>query len=171
MTSIHDCEYLLNLPKKVESNGNIKEAIVFNGAVPIRYSFTLVSLECSGITFQYDINQSEKNHFKLSLYLMYDDEKIGLFRVDYNGQHKNPEGIIATLPSKFHQYAGKWFTFNEPHIHYHVDGYKPLAWAVPLDEKFKIKELNDQSDVVGACLEFNDLINLQTKFLGNGLLL
>lgn len=96
---------------------------------------------------------------------MCDDMKIGLIRIDYNGQHINPEGISATLPDKFHKYAGKFFKYDEPHIHYYVDGYKGLAWALPLDsESFEIKRLNSQNDIVDSILNFNKLINLETKF-------
>lgn len=166
MISIEQCEYLLKLPKKVEIKGNLEEEITLQAAIPIKYSFTLIAPEDNEFSFLYVINQSEKNHFKLSLFLMHDDEKIGLTRIDFNGQHLNPEGITDNLPNKFHQYAGRFFKYDEPHVHYHVEGYKNLAWAIPLEnDPFKIKVLNNQNDIVDAFLEFNNLINLETKFL------
>ncbi|MBP9742060.1 MAG: hypothetical protein KBD37_01740 [Burkholderiales bacterium] len=166
MISIEQYEYLLKLPKKVELKGNLEEEVSFNTEIPMKNSFKLISPEDSEFSFIYVINQSEKNHYKLSLFLMHDDEKIGLIRIDFNGQHLNPESITENLPDKFHRYAGKFFKYDEPHIHYHIDGYKNLAWAIPLEnDPFKIKEINNQEDTVNAFCEFNSLINLQTKFL------
>jgi|SRR6185437_5448709 len=166
MISIEHSEYLLKIPKKVKLKGILEDQIEFQTNLPIQSYFILTSPEESEFSFLYDINQSSKNHFKLSLYLMCEDTKVGLLRVDYNGQHINPEGLIDTLPEKFHKYAGKFFEYDEPHIHYNVDGYKNLVWALPLEnDLFEVKSLNNQNDVVSAILHFNKLINLETKFL------
>lgn len=97
---------------------------------------------------------------------MDDETKIGLIRVDYSGQHKNPEIIKDNVPIMFHSYAGKYFNYNEHHIHYYVEGYKTsLDWALPLKvDRFPIKEIKNNSDILNAFYNFNKLINLQTIF-------
>ena len=70
-----------------------------------------------------------------------------MIRVDYNSGHRNPTTLSNLVPKKFHPYVGKYFTNDEHHVHYHVQGYKPLAWAIPLsDDTFEIKSLNAGAD-------------------------
>lgn len=158
-------DYLLRLSKQVEQKGKLSDEIILE-TVPMQHKFILASPDDDEFKFLYEINQSAKNLFKLTLFIMYDDEKMGLLRVDFVGQHLNPEGINEYLPERFHQYAGKFFKFDEHHIHYHVDGYKPMAWAIPiLHDEFKVKSINNQNDVTNAFLEFNQLINLKTNFV------
>ena len=63
-----------------------------------------------------------------------DETKMGLFRVDYNSGHNNPSELTDKVPQKFHPFVGKHFSINEHHVHYHVEGYKSLAWALPIAE-------------------------------------
>ncbi|WNY24387.1 hypothetical protein MmiHf6_17180 [Methanimicrococcus hongohii] len=49
------------------------------------------------------------------------------------------------------------------HIHYAVNGYKPLAWAIPLDsDDFPVKELAERDDYIKTLKAFFDKINLKT---------
>ncbi len=47
---------------------------------------------------------------------------------------------------------------EESHIHYFIEGYKPLAWAIPIikDESFSItnfKDYNDFDEILKAFYE------------------
>lgn len=173
MFTIEQAQHLLNLNKKVLQNDTLQELIAFDQSFPFTHQFTLLSPDDSDFTFLYDINQSTKNQFKLSLYLLDNDTKIGLLRVDYNGQHKNPEIINDKVPDFFHPYAGMFFDYQIHHIHYFVEGYKTtLDWALPLaDDNFPVKNIAASKDILDAFYRFNDIINLKTKFNINPLLL
>ena len=91
-------------------------------------------------------------------------EPHGLLRVDYNGRHENPPGESADLPGRFVPYIGARFPPDQPHIHYHVPGYKPLAWAVPLtDDKFPVKSVSDDAQIPSAIAAFGKFIALKTE--------
>ncbi|MFN4299870.1 MAG: DUF6978 family protein [Thermaurantimonas sp.] len=167
MFSIQQAQYLLELPKKVEMNGVLEDKIeIHQQPFPFTVRYTLISPDNTDFTFIYDITQSKKNHFKLTLYLLDDDTKIGLIRIDYNGQHKNPETITPKVPEIFHPFAGKFFDYHEHHIHYYVEGYKTtLDWALPLTEdSFPVKTISNNNDIEQAFFSFNKLIHLQTVF-------
>lgn len=116
------------------------------------------------------ITASGEKVVEISLHHQQSKTNIPLMRVDYSSTHVNPEEIIMDLPEKFHPYAGMFFTHNDHHIHYHVDGYKPLAWAIPIaDLEFPVKEIdNNQSlseQVSNVISSFADLINIQTSII------
>lgn len=88
----------------------------------------------------------------------------------------NPEFILPHLPEKFHPFAGKDFTDKEHHIHYYVDGYKPLAWAIPIiNDDFKIKEISEDVDFNSTfaeiIIQFAKTINIETAITINKQLL
>ncbi len=84
-------------------------------------------------------------------------------RVDFNGRHFNPVEIIETVPIIFKQFAGLWLDDYAGHIHYVVDGYKPLAWAIPLEvDDFPVKQLNGREDYTRTLNAFFQKINLKT---------
>ncbi len=86
-----------------------------------------------------------------------------MLRVDFNGRHLNPMGIIPTLPEIFRPFAGQWLDNYACHIHYVVNGYKPLAWAIPLElDEFPVKELNSREDYSQTLSAFFQKINLKT---------
>ena len=156
---------LIALPKKVVKNKELVDTVDFhlkNG----NERYLLVSEEDLDYSFLLDIKQSEKNRLKITLHFQENDAKIPLLRIDYNGQHSNPAEIIDTLPHRFRPYVGKWFNFDEHHIHYYVEGYKPLVWAIPLaDDDFPLKDVTDVNDIWKAATAFSDRINLQTKLI------
>lgn len=173
MFTTKQAQYLIQLPKKVEQNGHLADAITFTQPFPFTLRYTLISPDDADYLFLYDITQSTKNHFKLTLYLMEDESRIGLLRVDFNGQHKNPETITEKVPEIFHPFAGKFFDYHEHHIHYYVEGYKTtLDWAIPLDhDSFPVKSITKSDDIKEAFLQFNNIINLQTSFIIDPILL
>ena len=103
------------------------------------------------------------------------NENIGLLRVDYNSGHHNPEIARDDLPELFRPYIGKWFTNEESHVHYHVDGYKSLAWAVPIEAtNVQTKEIKDgemHANFINAIMEFAQMVNIETVIMVNPLLL
>lgn len=69
------------------------------------------------------------------------------------------------VPENMKPYAG--IKIIGSHIHYHVEGYKSAAWAIPIDEDpITIKEVK-QSDFSANLICILDylskMINLQTK--------
>ncbi len=97
---------------------------------------------------------------------MDDDTKIGILRVDFNGQHENPHTINDNVPDFLKPYVGMFFNYNEHHIHYFVEGYRTsLDWAIPLnDDNFPVKKISNSNDIIEVFLGFNKLINLITEF-------
>lgn len=85
MFTSEQAQLLLQMPKKVEQNGHLVDSLTFTQPFPFTLRFTLISPDDSDYVFLYDITQSTKNHFKLTLYLMEDESRIGLLRVDFNG--------------------------------------------------------------------------------------
>jgi len=173
MFTIEQATNLLKLTKKVLQNDTLQEVIAFDQSFPFSYRFILLSPDDEDFTFLYDINQSAKNQFKLTLYLLDNDTKIGLLRVDYSGQHKNPETITDRVPEIFRPYIGTFFDYHVPHIHYYVEGYKTtMDWALPLTkDNFPVKNISSSKDVLEAFYRFNEIIRLTTIFNINPLLL
>lgn len=173
MYTVEEAQALIRLAKKVNINGELQEHMQFDQPFPFRQRLFLTPPTEPDFLFLYETNQSSKNNFKLSLYFMDDETKIGLLRIDFNGQHINPQTLTDQVPDIFHPYVGRFFDYNCPHIHYYVEGYKTtLDWAIPLvDDAFPIKNINANSDVLTAFLSFNNLIHLETVFNINPLLI
>ncbi|MDR2581972.1 MAG: hypothetical protein LBC75_00645 [Fibromonadaceae bacterium] len=166
-----EVDYLLALPKRVKLHDILEDSITFDRPVLFQQKYKLGSPMDDNYTFLYEINQSPKVNLKLTLYLMDNETKIGLLRIDFNGQHQNPEEVIKDLPKDLLPFAGKLFDYNEPHIHYHVDGYKQMAWAKPAKGNFPVSDITSQDDIISAFYEFNTMIALETRFTINPILL
>ena len=169
-------EYLLKLPKKVVQNDMLLDKLIINQEFPFFARYELVSEKDDEYTFLWVIQQSKKNSIQVSFHHQENDSKTGLLRVDYNSGHTNPEIISEYVPEKFHPFAGKIISNKEHHIHYHVQGYKSLAWAIPLSEdEFKVKELNDGTDFNSTFTNilklFAKTVNIETEIIVNELLL
>lgn len=169
-------EYLLKLPKKVVQNDMLLDKLTIDQKFPFNARFELVSEKDDEFTFLWEINQSKKNSIRVSFHYQDNDSKTGLLRVDYNSGHKNPEVASEYLPEKFIPFVGKTFSNKEHHIHYHVQGYKSLAWAIPLSiNEFEIIELNDNADfnttLASVVKLFAKKVNIETKISINELLL
>ena len=173
--TVEQADYLLKLPKKILEGDDLLPQITINQKFPFQERFELLSEKDDEFSFLWEINQSAKNALKISLHIQENDSKVGLLRIDYNGGHVNPEIINEFVPKKFHQYAGKYFSNDEHHIHYHVSGYKTLAWAIPLvDDDFEIKTIakNDfNTSLKEIILLFAKTVNIETVITINTILL
>ena len=174
MIDFEKAQEMINCEKFVVVEGEHKEIISLNQTYPMNCRLELTT--CDGdISFIWDIKQSSKNTIRLSLHCMDEDSKLGLIRVDYNAGHINPETATDTLPECFKPYIAKKFTDDEHHVHYHVPGYKPLAWALPIeDSMLKVKSVSDkklESDIIDAIYSFAETINLKTTILIHPILL
>jgi hypothetical protein len=123
----------------------------------------LIAPEEPDYKFFIDVNPNKRIQFKLTLHGQEKYSNIGLLRIDYKGSHINPEHLLDTLPDFLRPYAGQEFR-REAHIHFYVEGYRPLAWAMPLKEhSFDVKELASEADYVAALTNFAKLLNVQSK--------
>lgn len=101
---------------------------------------------------------------RISLHHQDNTTQHGLLRVDYGGGHKNPEEIIDSLPERFHSFAGVRLDNHGGHIHYVVDGYKPLAWAIPLEvDDFPVKTIAGREHYPQTLQAFLAKINVKTE--------
>lgn len=168
-------QYLLNLPKKIVQYDTLLDKLTIDQKFPFYIRFELVSEKDDEVTFLWEIQQSKKNSVRVGFHYQENDSKIGLLRVDYNSGHKNPEEISEYVPEIFHPFAGKYFNCDEHHIHYHVQGYKSLAWAIPLTvDKFEIKKLDNGADFNSTFANiiklFAKAVNIETEIYVNELL-
>ncbi len=160
-----ELEILLKIPKDIIV-GDVKlEQLNVPDLSPFFMKYNLLS-DDGQFLFLLEVEQSAKQALKISLHVQDDESKIGLLRIDYRGKHKNPEIVNEYVPNLIKPYAGKLFKYEEHHIHYHVQGYPQLVWAVPLTvDSFSIKEITEFSSLRRAVLEFAELVNLRTKII------
>lgn len=169
MLTNQEADDLIALPKRIVAG---KKALAHTSLhLPGgRVKYRLRPASGDDISFLMEITQATKGPnrgLKISLHFQEDDEKIGLLRVDYFGQHKNPDEVTSHLPADLMPFAGKWFDYDEPHIHRYVQGYKNLAWAAPLkDDIFPHKQVTSRKDVYPVAQAFGARIQLQTQFRG-----
>lgn len=168
-------EYLIRLKKKVLQNDVTLEQLTINQEFLMHLRLELISDEDDEVSFLWEITQSSKNTIRISLHFQEDESKIGLLRVDYNSGHRNPEAASDTLPQRFLPFVGKWFSNEESHVHYHVEGYKSLAWAIPIEESGmttkEIADIDTNVKLSAAIQECAKIINLETVLTINTLLL
>lgn len=159
-----EAQNLIEIPKKIFKDNSIIEKIALPNKNKVQFTLHPED-EAKKDTFLLSINKSDKNDLKLTLHFQEGEFKIGLLRIDYNSRHFNPSNILITLPDKFKKYAGKSFNYGEHHMHYYVEGYKPLSWAIPLfDDDFSIKKLNNANNVFDVIECFAKKIYLTTEF-------
>lgn len=163
MITQQQADYLLGLPKHIVEGGEVLERKMYTFSFPIDDKIYMASKADDEFTFFLEITQSPKKNLRLTLHFQEEDASIGLLRVDFNGRHKNPEIENDNVPDIFKSYAGRWL--EENHIHYFVEGYKPLAWAIPLnvDNTFSVKEFTDTRELGNIFRVFGNKINLQTS--------
>ncbi len=165
--------YLIQLEKKILIDSIVLNAYTINQSFPYNLRFELTSEDDEDFAFLWVINQSSKARIKLSLHYQENETYVGLLRIDFNASgHHNPEKATESLPSKFLPYIGKTFKESEPHVHYHVNDYKTLAWAIPLSDICFIPEnILDTSDLnynlADAIHSFAKIINLKTEIFIN----
>ncbi|WP_035670022.1 hypothetical protein [Flavobacterium sp. 83] len=157
MFTNQEAEYLLNLEKVLV---NPYQTIDLKNK---KNRIELISNQDSDYAFWIEITTNQKIILKTSIHHLESNSHIGLLRIDFKGGHHNPENINDTLPEFLKPYADKWFLPSEPHMHIYVEGYKPLAWAIPLTEiDFPIKEINQSSDLSDLIFNFARRINLKS---------
>lgn len=79
----------------------------------------------------------------------------------------NPKTINEYVPSIARDYQGRYI--KESHLHFYVEGYKPLAWAIPLQvSDFPVKSIQNSENLFSALEAFCSKINLTTKILTEG---
>lgn len=156
---------LIKLPKLID--GGTKTINLLDE----KTRFVLTNTDEPEYVFLFEICSHKKITFKISLHNQEDNTKEGLMRVDYKGGHKNPEGINIFVPDIVKPYIGYFFQ-NEPHIHIYVEGFKDLAWAVPLPVfNFPVLDINNTDDFRSAIKAFADQINIVTPFVVQNALL
>ena len=156
--------YLLSLDKYIiESNNELKNKQLQLES-PLKLRLNLIAHDDPDQVFLVDIKESEKKALKISFHYQGDTAQYGLMRVDYYSRHKNPEEILDTVPENFRQFAGVFLDEFAGHIHYIIDGYSPLVWAIPLEyDDFPVKDIRDINDITSVMTAFFEKINLKTK--------
>lgn len=163
--SNEDAKYLIEIPKKVYKNEDIIDSEIISVGTLFTMRYNLISEDEPDFQFLLDVKQGKKNNLKFDLHFQENESITWLLRVDYNGQHKNPEVANEFVPDFIKPFEGKWFDYSDHHIHYFVQGYKQLAWAVPLSkDSFKVKEISDFNSMKNAFLEFTNRVNIATSF-------
>lgn len=162
MITQEQADYLLTLPKHIIEGEAVLERKKYSPSFPIDDRIYMVSKDDDEFSFFLEITQSSKKILKLTLHFQEEDVSIGLLRVDFNGRHSNPEIANDKVPDIFRPFAGQWL--EESHIHYFVEGYKPLAWAIPLkaDNTFLVKDFARISEFGNILQAFGTKINLKT---------
>lgn len=126
--------------------------------------FTLSNLNERAYEFLFEITSHRKITFKISFHNQENNTKEGLIRVDYKGGHQNPSSINELVPEIAKPYISYFFQ-NEPHIHLYVEGFKDLAWAVPLKVYgFPVLSINNNDDFMNAIMAFTKEINIVSPF-------
>ena len=129
-----------------------------------RSRFILNNNNDPGYEFLFEITSNRKITFKISFHNQENNVKEGLIRIDYKGGHKNPESITDFVPENVRKYVGYCFV-NEPHVHLYVEGFKDLAWAIPLtDYDFPVLDIKNTDDFGAAINAFSKEINIITPF-------
>lgn len=144
---MEEAKHLLETPKKVmDDKGELLDSLIIEQKFPLSHKWNLVALEDVRKTFLFEAQQSTKNKLRLSFHYQEQRENVGLLRIDYHAGHRNPTDVNEFVPGVLKPYAGKLFSNTEHHIHYHVEGYPSLAWAVPLEvDSFAVKSIEDNA--------------------------
>ena len=172
--TFEEAERLIHLPKwVVNENGDRIQQLSLEQQFPMQFRLHLVSDEDYLREYVLDVKQSEKLGIRLNFQLM-DKVNSGISRLDYNGNHKNPDELTDNVPAVFHSHAGELF-IQKSHLHFHVEDFPPLAWALPLDETeitFKNVALDTvASDFIDAVYSFASYLNIQTTISINPMVL
>lgn len=158
MFSTKHAEYLLSLPKKLKDSNAVLDLS------QKRNRLEFLSPDDEDQKFLIELTSNAKILLKTSLHHQENNTYIGLLRIDFRGSHMNPDHELSTLPSYLKPYLGKHFSPEEPHVHLYIEGYKPLAWAIPLSEyDFEVQSLNDKQDIIELVLKFGEKINVISR--------
>ncbi len=146
--------YLLAL-QKVLKDTHTSEIVLKNE----RTNLDLMSPEDRKWEFKVQYYSNKRVSFKISIHHLETNTNIGLMRVCYNSGHKNPEIASTRVPDFLKPFAGA--SLDDSHIHFFVQGYKDLAWALPLkSHDFPAKKITSYDEYMEAVKSFNKAINL-----------
>lgn len=162
-----DAERLIALEKKVIEDGVLRVRIRVNFSESGKIRIPIASVNQVGELFFLEITQSDKNAVKISFHHQEKQSNTPLLRIDFNSRHKNPAEIKPTLPQKFWPFAGIYLDQYEGHIHYVVDGYDTLQWAIPLEEDpFPYKTVGEPPELAKLLTAIFALLNVKTEIQG-----
>ena len=167
---VESANYLLSLDKYIIEGDKQIKSKQLNLESPLKLRLNLVAQDDPGQVFLVDITESDKKALKISFHHQDDAAQYGLLRVDFYSRHKNPVEILDTVPENFRQFAGIFLDDFAGHIHYVVNGYSSLAWAIPLEhDDFSVKDIENIDDITSVTVmeAFFDKINLKTTLQYN----
>ena len=148
-------EKLIKMPKIIVGGGitniNLSEE---------KSRFKLINHDEPEYEFLFEITSNRKITFKITFHNQENNTKEGLIRIDFKGGHKNPEMLNDYVPDFVKPYLGFYFQ-NESHVHIYVEGFKDLAWAVPLSiYNFPVLNIENMEDFGEALKAFVKEINI-----------
>lgn len=155
MLTFDETQQLLKAPKRVKGTGYIDLS-----KPKQRLYLVLHDAPKEKITLFLEITESAKRRYKISLHFQENNSNTGLLRVDFGGRHRNPSEITSNVPVLLQSFVDQWL--DTPHIHFNVEGFPTLVWALPLTAypEFVTKEINSSNDFKQAILNFASEINL-----------
>lgn len=163
MITTEQAKYLIELPKHIIEGESVLDAKTIMPSEPYQDRYYMISRQDEDFSFFWEVEQSSRKALKLTLHFQEEDASIGLLRVDFNGRHKNPEIANEYVPIEFQPFAGKWLDEYPGHIHFYIESYQPLQWALPLElDTFPVKQLNSFEHMIKAAEAFAGRINLKT---------
>ena len=146
---------LIKLPKTIVGGGTTNINLSAE-----KSRLKLIALEEPEYEFLFEITSNRKITFKITFHNQENNTKEGLIRIDYKGGHKNPESLNEYVPEFVKPYLGHYFQ-NESHVHIYVEGFKDLAWAVPLSVyDFPVLNIESMEDFGAALKAFAKEINI-----------
>lgn len=163
---------LIKMPKWLYENGALLNSKSIQQVYPMTFRLEMSSKDMKK-KFLLDVKQSKKFGIRLNFQMM-DDTNLGISRLDYNSNHQNPETLTKEVPVIFHTHVGEFF-INRSHLHFQIEGYPNLVWALPLEEtEIDVKEVtvdNMPSDFILAFESFIKYLNVQTQIAINPMLI
>lgn len=157
-------EHILGLEKFITQDGGILRTVRLSLDTPLNIRWKLKVPTEMELDLRVEIQESPKKALKIGLHHQDDTAQHGLLRVDYHSRHRNPVDLTDAVPQRFHPYAGIFLDQWPGHIHYVVDGFPTLAWAIPLEaDSFPVKDIQGMDHVRNAVLAFCKRLNIATQ--------
>jgi len=157
-------EHLLGLEKFITVDGTIVRTLHLSLTSPLSIHWKLKAPTEMELDLRVEIQESPKKALKIGFHHQDDTSQHGLLRVDYHSRHRNPAAITNAVPQEFHPYVGIFLDDWPGHIHYVVDGYPTLAWAIPLEmDAFPVKDIQGMDHLYNAVLAFCKRLNIATE--------
>lgn len=166
--SQEEAEQLLHMEKKIVWNDTLQDTYYLRTPTDFFARLPMRSLDGNNL-FLMQISQSPYKQIKIDFHFQENCQYIGLLRVDYHSIHKNPETMNEHVPPIAQKYCGH--LIDDSHIHFYVEGYRRLDWAIPLTvSRFPIKDIRmeDPDSLLSALRAFSAHIGLTTKIQTEG---